>query len=337
MKIGLICFLLMMMSFGLHAQEMNRELSLKGSWKFSIGDDPKWAGQNYNDEYWEEIYAPKPWEEQGFHGYDGFAWYRKTVVLSNYSEKLTYYLDLGYIDDVDEVYINGSLIGKSGNFPPDYTTAYNARRLYTIPHKLLHFTNKLTIAVRIFDEGGEGGIIHGDLAILSDSKTIITDLDLQGSWKFKTGDCGTVTTDSPDISNWKNIIVPGTWEEQGYKNYDGIACYGIKFDLEGQFAGERMVLMVGKIDDLDMVYVNGKLIGQSSDFVVETAKIRSQYYQVTRGYYIPPGVLNDYGENTIIVKVLDYWGAGGIWDGNVGLITQSNYIDYWKRNRDTGW
>ena len=47
------------------------------------------------------------------------------------------YLVLGRIDDADEVYLNGKLIGKSGNFPPEYITAYNKVRRYNIPQGIL--------------------------------------------------------------------------------------------------------------------------------------------------------------------------------------------------------
>jgi hypothetical protein len=48
------------------------------------------------------------------------------------------YLVLGYVDDVDQTFINGHLIGVSGGFPNDYRTAYNAFRKYFIPKEYLN-------------------------------------------------------------------------------------------------------------------------------------------------------------------------------------------------------
>ncbi|MCG8581147.1 MAG: hypothetical protein MI866_14600, partial [Bacteroidales bacterium] len=107
--------------------------SLNGQWYFSIGDNTDWARYHFNHFNWEQIPVPSMWEHQGFNGYDGFAWYRKEVKIGNDAEKLSLWLDLGYIDDADEVYLNGELIGKSGHFPPHFKTAYNGRRLYKLP------------------------------------------------------------------------------------------------------------------------------------------------------------------------------------------------------------
>jgi sialate O-acetylesterase len=317
-----------------HSQghEFVKVVDLKGAWKFSIGDNPKWSDPDYDDSHWEKIYVPKSWEEQGFHGYDGYAWYRTTTYVPTQSIYSAYFLKLGYIDDVDEVFINGIKIGHTGLFPPNYTTAYNAFRQYRIPQKVMNIDGKIDIAIRVYDDGGEGGFIHGDISLVKDLSSIISDFDLQGEWKFKTGRCSGIPEEM-DYQNWGEIIVPGAWEDQGYKGYDGLACYVTEFELDGQFSGERMVLMLGRIDDLDRVYLNGTLIGQSGEFRTQTVLDRSDVYQTTRGYYIPVDILEDNGKNALVVKVLDAGGLGGIWEGTIGLITQDNYIQYWRNKR----
>jgi beta-galactosidase/beta-glucuronidase len=98
--------------------------SLKGSWQFSIGVNEEWVSPKFNDSDWETIKAPSPWENQGYNGYNGYAFYRKKInIPSNYKGRMLY-LNMGYIDDVDEVYLNGHKIGSTGGFPPDYNTAY---------------------------------------------------------------------------------------------------------------------------------------------------------------------------------------------------------------------
>ena len=67
--------------------EWDRILDLKGSWKFSIGDDKNWANSNFDDSNWETIHVPAFWEEEGFYGYNGYGWYRKEFVLSNRIEE----------------------------------------------------------------------------------------------------------------------------------------------------------------------------------------------------------------------------------------------------------
>jgi sialate O-acetylesterase len=314
------------------AQDYNNVVDLAGNWKFSIGDDPDWADPDYDDSHWERIQVPSNWESQGFHGYDGYAWYRLEVTLPEDIRETTLYLELGYIDDVDETYVNGTKIGQSGRFPPGYETAHRARRLYLIPQRVREPGGMLCIAVRVFDAGGEGGFIHGESGILVDRASIQPDFSLAGTWKFNTGNCSDSIT--PDVyASWSEIEVPGIWEDQGYKYYDGLACYATDFQLDGQFNGQRMILLLGKIDDLDKVFLNGHLIGQFGLFNEQTVKLRPDAYNQLRAYFIPPDLLHYNRTNILTVKVLDLHGSGGIWDGTVGLITQDNYILYWHGRR----
>lgn len=332
-SILLLAIILALMPDNAKTQQLRELKDLRGRWKFSIGDNMEWAEPNYNDSHWERIYVPATWEEQGFHGYDGYAWYRLKIQLPETPENSALYLKLGYIDDVDEVFVNGFRIGLTGQFPPNYTTAYNAYRNYLIPADIINNSKEITIAVRVFDEGGEGGIVNGHISIQIDLSSVITDLNLSGIWKFKTGHCSGIPNDI-DYDNWEDIIVPGSWEDQGYKNYDGVACYVKEFELEGQFTNKHMILLLGRIDDLDMVYLNGKLIGQSGEFSEETVHFRRDTYKQLRSYHIPPGLLNNNGKNVIVVKVYDNYGNGGIYEGSIGLISQKNYIQYWRNRRN---
>jgi sialate O-acetylesterase len=332
-KLALLVIMLIVSSYSF-SQELSKVVNLQGDWKFSIGDNSRWSSVDYWDQDWDIITVPGGWENQGFHGYDGYAWYRTKFKIEDHLSKMPLYLSLGYIDDVDEVYVNGKLIGRTGSFPNDYETAFNSKRVYRIPKNTLQYEGKNTIAVRVFDEGGEGGIIHGEIAIMIDSDAIPVEYDLQGKWNFKTGDCDILENDEWDFSTWDEIIVPGMWENQGYKNYNGIACYAIEFDLNNEFENERMVLVLGKIDDLDQVYLNGKLIGQSGDFNRKTLYNNPYYDRQLRGYYLPEDALNHQGINVLLVKVLDVGGLGGLYKGSVGLITQDRYIDYWSARRN---
>lgn len=313
--------------------KLRKVVDLSGEWKFSIGDKEEWALVDFDDSKWEEVHVPKSWENQGFHGYDGYGWYRTAFYYSNKLDKFPLYLSLGYIDDVDEVYFNGKLIGKTGSFPPYYSTAYNARRIYRVPEGLIKKDGKNVIAVRIFDDGGEGGIVHGDVSLMIDIEAIPIDLCLHGNWKFKINDCKVESNEECDFSSWDDILVPGYWEDQGYKHYDGVACYALKFKLDKQFEGKYMVLLMGKIDDADQIYLNGELIGQSGSFNYKNAWGGSMSNQL-RGYYLPKNALNNDGENVIFVRVMDFGGAGGIYEGQIGLITQENYIHYWHARRN---
>lgn len=49
---------------------------LDGPWRFQTGDDPNWAGPNYDDSAWPTVLLSKSLAEQGIDAYSGYAWYR---------------------------------------------------------------------------------------------------------------------------------------------------------------------------------------------------------------------------------------------------------------------
>ena len=99
--------------------------------------------------------------------YDGTAWYRKLFILPN--STLAKWADkplavaIGAIDDADETYLNGTLIGSSGEFPPVKDSAWDEPRLYPVDRELLKDDN--VIAIRVSDWEGGGGIWRYPVAI----------------------------------------------------------------------------------------------------------------------------------------------------------------------------
>ncbi len=332
-RIKFATLLIIMIGFGqsILGQNWDKIVNLRGSWKFSIGDDVNWSKPDYDDRSWESIKAPSMWEDQGYNGYDGYAWYRKHFRVGSTINGRYLSLHLGRVDDVDQVYINGNLIGASGIFPPHYKTAYFAWREYYIPNNLLYSDRDNVIAVRVYDSEMGGGIVEGDLGIFEKENTLSLDVNLDGEWKFKTGDNMTWKDEKLDDQKWANIFVPGYWETQGYPDYDGFAWYRKKFFANDDLSRKKLVLVMGRIDDIDEVYLNGKLIGSTGDMNDEPIEFnRHDEYQKFRGYYIPDGIIEPNKENTIAVRVYDGYNVGGIYDGPVGFITQDKYTRFWK-------
>lgn len=319
-KIFLVFFAMILLSAPVRA-EWEKMVDLRGSWAFTIGDKMEWASPAYDHSNWDWVRVPDQWEKQGFEGYDGFAWYRKHFQADFFRENQDYYLSLGEIDDADQVFINGVLIGSSGSFPPNFSTAYNSRRWYLIPRELLKKHDKNLIAIRVYDHYYEGGIIRGDIGIFAKKGLHQEFFDLQGIWDFSPVSEKTPCLEMPE-QNWDHIMVPGYWEHQGYAHYDGFACYRKVFSLPEKFDKQQMVLTLGLIDDMDVVYLNGVRIGSTG--IQNDGKIpdpsNSWAYKQMRGYFIPPNVLRPGRENVLVVKVYDHLGEGGIYDGPIGMI-----------------
>lgn len=126
----------------LSAADKKLELKLNRNIYFQIGDNSEWADPDYDHSDWDKMRTGRSWEEQGYPGYDGFAWYRIEFDLKPALSKKALLLNLGFIDDIDRVWINGHYLNGRGTLPPEYKTAYDQRRIYELPHDLLKFGEK---------------------------------------------------------------------------------------------------------------------------------------------------------------------------------------------------
>jgi len=314
-------------------QERELVADLKGQWKFSIGDDMKWV-QMTSDYYdWDAIKVPSAWENEGYHGYDGFAWYRKRVYIPGKFLSRHLELVLGRIDDADEVYFNGRLIGKTGSFPPNYSTAYNVFREYNLPNTIVKYDDWNLIAVRVYDAELSGGMLEGAFSLYATNNILFPTMSLESEWKFKPGDKSEWKEINFDDSKWNSIMVPGKWEELGYPNHDGYSWYRKKFVPLNSLKGNKLVLMLGKIDDYDEVFLNGVKIGGTGQINNPRVSMNDQAYLQSRGYFVPDGLLKFEAENVIAVRVFDGFKDGGIYEGPVGFTTQQRYIQFWRQQK----
>ncbi|WFB36747.1 hypothetical protein P3T73_03100 [Kiritimatiellota bacterium B12222] len=157
----------------------NVHVDLPDVWKFAIdpdhqGTEEGWSAPDFDDADWQTLGVPGFWENQGVTAvnphspnarqpYDGYAWYRCEIMLP---EILTgdgdLYVTLGAIDDADVTYFNGVVIGKTGT---ESKGAYSAIRRYRIPEALIQGKRKHTLAIRVFDNVGGGGLTGPDFYI----------------------------------------------------------------------------------------------------------------------------------------------------------------------------
>jgi len=143
---------------------------IDNQWQFSIGDSLSWKEINYNSKSWKTIRSGRPWEDQGYANYDGFAWYRKSVFIAKGIKKDVLkqngiILNLGTIDDADQIYFNGKLLGETGKMPPNYVGAYDKIREWNISPGSILWDQQNIIAVRVYDAGGGGGITGQEISL----------------------------------------------------------------------------------------------------------------------------------------------------------------------------
>ena len=306
------------------AADWDTLVDLDGEWAFRIGDDPAWAAAEVPDAGWGRIAAPGTWEDGGYHGYDGFAWYRRAFELTpealERARRGPATLHLGRIDDSDEVWVNGLFVGKGGRMPRDqYATGLFVRRAYTLPPDVLR-AGRNTVAVRVYDGGLEGGFTSGPLALSvptpQNPATVQPDVDLAGWWRLRLGDDARYAEPGLDLATWDSLRVPGTFEAQG-RSYDGLAWLRTEVELTEAAAADEMLLVLGAVDDLDQAFVNGVMVGATGN--LETRAVSGDEYLRERVYRVPAGLLRP-GRNAVAVRVYDGLFDGGITAGPVGLM-----------------
>jgi hypothetical protein len=308
------------------SSELVRELDLAGEWRFEIGDNPQYASRKFDDSRWERIRVPGTWENDGFPGYDGYAWYRKKITIDERLRGKKLYLKLGRIDDVDRAFFNGVAVGGMGEFPPSFSTAWNVRRLYPIPEDCIRFGKENTIAIRVYDISQGGGIYQGRIGIYTKPKELTLAVDMHGKWRFRTGDDPSWSSPRFNDSAWIDMPVPSIWEAQGVADYDGVAWYRKEIVIPRKLASAKLILLAGKIDDRDEVYWNGTLIGRTGSICDHTPRNCPDCYKVVRTYFIPPQCIKPGAKNLVAVRVCDHGGGGGIYEGPVGVITREEYL-----------
>lgn len=177
----ILIMLLFLSAIRLSAQE--ETIKLNGPWKFIQGDNMEYAAPAFNDSQWKPILVDRIWESQGYDPYDGYAWYRVKVFIPSSLKNKAYLKDslkifLGKINNFDQTFLNGKIIGINGKNVPvnttitnDFTRAaqimWSLNRRYTLDvnNPAILWDKENVIAVRVFDEGGQGGIFTGDQTV----------------------------------------------------------------------------------------------------------------------------------------------------------------------------
>jgi cephalosporin-C deacetylase len=156
-----LCMILAIMSNMVYAQ-----IDIATGWRIKFDDNASYSSLTYDDKTWQPIAIGINWEKATEKEFDGIAWYRKKIVINGNLKKQALKrgfleLKLGKIDDADETYFNGTLVGKTGKFPPEKVSGYGTERLYKIPAHLIQWNKTNIIAIRVSDWAGGGGLYTG--------------------------------------------------------------------------------------------------------------------------------------------------------------------------------
>lgn len=110
-----------------------------------------WTGPAFDDGSWTEATLPATWSGE-LASFDGIVRYRRAVEVPASWEGRAATIELGPIDDRDDVWVNGTHVGGIRT-----DGAWSVARRYEIPAGVLR-AGANVVAVRVYDTGGAGGI-----------------------------------------------------------------------------------------------------------------------------------------------------------------------------------
>jgi sialate O-acetylesterase len=140
-----------------------------------------WAGETVDENDWKTMNLPGLWERaKDPLTINGAVWFRKEVYLPQSWAGKDLTLQLGRIDDFDVTYFNGTPVGEH---PWGDGDAYATPRAYTVPGKLVR-QGQNTIAVRVFDWKGGGGVVGPQLSLRPADQSA-PPMSLNGPWQYR--------------------------------------------------------------------------------------------------------------------------------------------------------
>jgi sialate O-acetylesterase len=102
-----------------------------------------------------------------------------------------------------------------------------------------------------------------------------------------------------DTQAWTEMTLPQRLESmQGLEKLDGVVWFRRKIDIPAAWAGKKLVLALGGINDADVTFLNGVQVGTTS--VADAARV----YKIAADAFKA-------GANVVAIKVTDIAGPGG--------------------------
>ncbi len=103
-----------------------------------------------------------------------------------------------------------------------------------------------------------------------------------------------------DVGSWSKMNVPCLWYQDELKEFNGSVWYRKEIDIPSDWTGKELVLNMGPIDDIDVTWFNGQMLGSG------------ELWDKPRQYIIPASLIKP-GRNILAIRCIDTGGPGGVW------------------------
>jgi len=99
-----------------------------------------------------------------------------------------------------------------------------------------------------------------------------------------------------DDSKWAKVQLPQRFDYDLLPRFDGVAWFRREISIPENVSKTNLTIHVGRIDDENIVFLNGKKLGENlQEYLAKTEYLKS-------------------GKNVIAIRIKDYWERGGFLD-----------------------
>lgn len=135
------------------------DIDLSGPWRARVGDGADWADPALDDGAWAWVDLPASHYlrrhqaelfPEGKKAATAYVWFRREFLVDGPPASLAWF-QAREIQNADQVYLNGILIGSTGSFPPEFHSGWRSMRNYPIDPRLFR-TGRNVLAMRVFSD-----------------------------------------------------------------------------------------------------------------------------------------------------------------------------------------
>ena len=132
---------------------------------------------------WKEVAVPHVWKKPPA-GVGGYSWYRCAVKIPDAWQGRELSLYSEPVDDVREVYLNGTRVGGAGSFPPNFRSGLGGESRHVVDASTVKFGESNTVAIRVYSSDARTGFNVAAPAVFAGDQA----MRLNGTWLFAGGD-----------------------------------------------------------------------------------------------------------------------------------------------------
>lgn len=121
-------------------------------WATRTGDDPRWSQPELDESKWTRTPIRSTWREQGYQGYDGMVWFRRTIALDDAARLAAARNDLGLLLGPPayggyEAHAGGRLVGRSRGWSA--ALGFGFPEVFRLPRDAIGGDGTVSLALRV--------------------------------------------------------------------------------------------------------------------------------------------------------------------------------------------